>query len=475
MKKILYAMLPALLFTTACKKGITDINVNPKSPLIVPSATVFTNAERVLTNTVTSSSVNLNIFRLIEQQWQETTYTDESNYDINTRTIRDGIWNALYRDVLKNLEQVKTLGASEGLSTTNLNTNKAISDVLEVYTYYYLLTTFGNIPYTQALNDNVLFPKYDDAKTVYYDLLTRLDADVAILNTGSSSLGPADIIYRGDAAKWKLFANTLKLKMGITISDLDNAKAKTVVESAVAAGVFSSNSNNAYFQYLSAPPNTNPIWVDLVQSGRKDFVACTTLMNQLKSTNDPRLPLYFTTDASGGYSGGTPGKRSNYATFSKPSTTITAPDFPGILLSYSETEFNLAEAVERGYNVGGDAATHYNNAITASVLEWKGTTNSAELYIAQPSVNYLTASGTYKQKIGIQKWIALYNRGWDAWIEQRRLDAPVLVAPATALSAFPVRFTYPVNEGNTNGANVSAAGTAIGGDAVTTKLFFDKF
>lgn len=468
-------MLPALIFTTACKKGITDINVNPKSPLNVPSATVFTNAERVLTNTVTSSNVNLNIFRLIEQQWQETTYTDESNYDINTRTIRDGIWNALYRDVLKNLEQVKTLSASEGLSTTNLNTNKAISDVLEVYTYYYLLTTFGNIPYTQALNDNVLFPKYDDAKTVYYDLLTRLDADVAILNTGSSSLGSADIIYRGDATKWKLFANTLKLKMGITISDLDNAKAKTVVEAAVAAGVFSSNSNNAYFQYLSAPPNTNPIWVDLVQSGRKDFVACTTLMNQLKSTNDPRLPLYFTTDASGGYSGGTPGTKSNYTTFSKPSTTITAPDFPGILLSYSETEFNLAEAVERGYNVGGTALAHYNNGITASVLEWKGTTNSAELYIAQPSVNYLTASGTFKQKIGIQKWIALYNRGWDAWIEQRRLDAPVLVAPATALSAFPVRFTYPVNEGNTNGANVSAAGTAIGGNLVTTKLFFDKF
>lgn len=475
MKKILYVILSALLFTTACKKGITDINVNPKSPLIVPSATVFTNAERVLTNTVTSASVNLNIFRLIEQQWQETTYTDESNYNISTRPIPDAIWNAMYRDVLKNMEQSKTLAANEGLSTTNLNTNKAITDVLEVYSYYYLLTTFGNIPYTQALNDNILFPKYDDAKTVYYDLLTRLDADVAILNTGSSSLGSADIIYGGDAAKWKLFANTLKLKMGITISDLDNAKAKTVVESAVAAGVFSSNSNNAYFQYLSAPPNTNPIWVDLVQSGRKDFVACYTLMNQLKSTNDPRLPFYFTMDASGGYSGSAPGASSNYTTFSKPSTTITAPDFPGLLLSYAETEFTLAEAVERGYNVGGTALTHYNNGITASVLQWKGTSNSAELYIAQPSVNYLTASGTFKQKIGVQKWIALYNRGWDAWIEQRRLDAPALVAPTTALSAYPVRFTYPVNEGNVNGANVKAAGTAIGGNAVTTKLFFDKF
>jgi len=475
MKKILYAILPAILFTTACKKDITSINVNPKSPLNVPSATVFTNAERVLSNTVTSSNVNLNIFRLIVQHWQETTYTDESNYDIKTRPIPDDIWNAMYRDVLKNLEQSKTLAAGEGLNADNTKTNSAISDVLEIYTYYYLLTTFGNIPYTQALNDNILFPKYDDAKTVYYDLLTRLDADIAILNTGSSSLGAADIIYGGDAAKWKIFANTFKLKMGITISDLDNAKAKTVVESAVTAGVFTSNADNAYFQYLSAPPNTNPIWVDLVQSGRKDFVANSTLISQLKSTNDPRLPFYFTTDASGGYSGGAPGASSNYTTFSKPSTTITAPDFPGLLLSYAETELNLAEAVERGYNVGGTAITHYNNGITASVLQWKGTQNSAEIYIAQPAINYLTAPGTFKQKIGIQKWLALYNRGWDAWIEQRRLDYPALVAPATALSAYPFRFTYPVNEGNTNGANVTAAGTAIGGNLVTTKLFFDKF
>ena len=158
MKKILYIMLPLVLLMADCKKEITNINVNPKAPLVVPSTTVFTEAEHTLTNTITSANVNLNIFRLIVQQWQETTYTDESRYDLNTRTIPDGVWNALYRDVLKNFEQVKALGATEGLSADNLKTNNAITDVLEVYTYYYLLTTFGNIPYTQALNDNVLFP-----------------------------------------------------------------------------------------------------------------------------------------------------------------------------------------------------------------------------------------------------------------------------------------------------------------------------
>ena len=94
-------------------------------------------------------------------------------------------------------------------------------------------------------------------------------------------------------------------------------------------------------------------------------------------------------------------------------------------------------------------------------------------YLQQSSVQY--NANNYKASIGQQKWIALYNRGWDEWIEQRRLDAPALVAPSSALTAYPVRFTYPIPEQNVNTANYNAAGTALGGDQVTTKLFWDKF
>ena len=179
-------------------------------------------------------------------------------------------------------------------------------------------------------------------------------------------------------------------------------------------------------------------------------------------------------DANGGYSGGNPGESSNYATFSKPAETITAPDFPASLLDYSEVEFLLAEAIERGYNVGATAAIHYNNAVTASVVEWGGTEADASSYLSQPSVNYTTATGTYKEKIGTQKWIALYNRGWDAWIEWRRLDYPQLAPAASALSDIPLRYPYPVNEQNVNRLNYEAASAAIGGDNVTTKLWWDK-
>lgn len=474
MKKILIAFSSVFLLA-ACTKDLTSLNVDPKRPQDVPSSALLTNAERRLANTLTSSNVNLNIFRLIEQQWQETTYTDESNYDITTRPIPDDVWDAFYRDILKNLDETKKKIQQDVSDAGTQKNQLAITDVLEVYSWYYLLTTYGNIPYTEALDISNTFPRYDDAKTTYGKLLDRLDADLAALNTSSGSFGGEDIIYGGDVASWIKFSNSLKLKMGITIADADDAKAKSVIESAVTAGVFTSNDDNALFKYVTAPPNTNPVWVDLVQSGRKDFVANSTLVNQLKALADPRLGLYFTKDANDDYSGGDPGQSSAYATFSKPAVALTAPDFPGVLLSYAETEFNLAEAVERGYNVPGTALSHYNNAITASITSWGGSNADAITYLANPDVNYLTAAGTYKEKIGIQKWIALYNRGWDAWIEQRRLDYPQLVAPSSAQSVFPVRLKYPKNEQNVNGNNYNQAASAIGGDEVGTKLFFDKF
>ena len=473
MKKIIIAVLP-LLFLGACKKDITSLNNNPKQPSAVPATALFTQAQNTLASTLSSSNVYLNTFRLIEQQWQETTYITESNYNIKDNKIPDGIWNAYYRDVLEPFEQAKTNFAnSTTLSADEIKTDIAITDIMQVYTYYYLVTTFGNIPYTEALKIDNKFPKYDDALTVYNALLTRLDADMANITT-SESLGNADQIYGGNIDNWKLFANTFKLKMGITLADADNAKAKAVVEAAVAAGVFTSNADNANFKFALNPPNTNPIWVDLVQSGRLDFVASKTIVDNLITSADPRLPLFFTTDAAGAYSGGKVGTKNSYNAFSKPSTTLTAPNFPGLLLDYAETELNLAEAVERGYNVGGTAAGHYNNGVTASILYWGGTTASAATYLATPTASYATAAGTYKQKIGYQKWVALYNRGWDAWIENRRLDYPQLPPPANPVSDFPVRFTYPVSEQNVNTVNYNDASAKIGGDEVTTKLFFDK-
>lgn len=475
MKRILSYMLAVIVVVAAsCKKDISDLNIDPKNPSTSPSYTFFTNAERTLSNTLTSSNVNLNIFRLIVQHWQETQYPEESQYDLGTREINDNIWNALYRDVIRDLREAKTLIPGDVTGADKQANEIAIAEILEVYTWYYLVTSYGDIPYTEAMDIEKPFPVYDDAKTIYYDLLDRLDAAIGSLNASAESFGGADIIYNGDPAKWKKFANSLKLRMGITIADDDANKAKSVIESAVASGVFTSNADNAVLKYLGAPPNTNPIWVDLVQSGRDDFVAASTLVDELEALNDPRIDNFFTFDQTGtGYSGAPPGMQSAYAQYSHVEPGITEPDFPGLLLDYAEVSFYLAEAAQRGFAVGGTAAQHYNNAVTASIVYWGGTVGEATAYLAQPAVAYNAAN--YKQRIGTQQWIAFYNRGYDAWNSWRRLDYPQLQPAHDALSDIPVRYPYPVNEQNVNRLNYEAASEAIGGDDVTTKLWFDKF
>ena len=477
--------MAAIFLLVSCKKNITDLNINPKQPQSVTSASLFSNASINLADVLASPNVNNNIFRLIAQQWSETTYPDETNYNLNGRSIADRWFATLYRSVLKNLKQaaiiLETEKALPPIMTTEVyNNKKAVNELLSVYAYYHLVSTFGNVPYKDALNIDIIQPKYDDAATIYADLIKRLDAALALLTPTSDGYGAADIMFNGDMAKWKMFGNSLKMKMGMLIIDSDPATATAMILAA-APNVATSNSDNLQMKFLSSPPNTNPIWEDLVQSGRFDFVASNIIMNKMKALNDPRIPLFFEKNSLGTYTGGTYGSANTYINFSAPSATITKPEYPLTYFSYSEMEFYKAEAVARGIAVGGSIIQHYNNAIDASITEWGGSLSDALAYRTQPGVNYATAPGTYKQKIGEQSWLALYNRGFDAWTQWRRLDYPQLQPSADGLFAngetpgVPVRFTYPTVEQNLNKANYTAAAAAIGKDQVTQKLWFDKF
>jgi len=475
MKKFLIFISIAVI-ALSCEKDLTDLNVDKKRPAEVPAPTLFANAQKNLADVITSSNVNLNIFRLISQYWTQTTYTDESRYDLSTRNIPNAFWNGLYRDVLRDLQEAKTvLNAQTGstLDTAQRTNQLAMVEIMEVYSWSVLVNTFGNVPYTEALDAETVQPKYDSARAIYNDLLIRLDTAVGSLNPDEGSFGSSDLIYGGDINQWIKFGNSLRLRLGMMLADVDANAAREVVEDA-AKNVLESNEDNAQFRYLESPPNTNPVWVDLVQSGRKDFVAANTIVNQMNQLNDPRRPFYFTLSNTQDYKGGTYGSSNNYATYSKPSTTITQPDFPGTLMDYSEVEFLLAEAAERGFAVEGSAESHYNRAVTASIENWGGTEAEAQAYLAQPQVAYTSATGDWRQKIGTQKWLALYNQGVQAWTEWRRLDYPKLNVPnGMEYSDIPLRFNYPVNEQNLNKTNYEQASSAMGGDLTSTRLFWD--
>jgi hypothetical protein len=480
MKKI-FLILTAAIMTVSCSDNLEDLNQNIKDPTAVSGESLFASAQKQMADQVVTPNVNLNNLRLWTQQLQETTYTDESQYDQITRAIPDNHWREMYRDVLKDLDEAaRVISETDNDLTNALKPNKlAIIEVLTVYAYSNLVETYGDVPYSEALDIENLLPAYDDGLTIYKDLIARLNSAIGSMNTGVGSFsGTEDLMYGGDVSHWKKFANSLKLRMGIMLADVDAGLSKTTVESAFTSGVFTSNADNGSYKYSAAAPNNNPMNDNLVLSGRNDYVAAVTIIDLMNGLEDPRRPVYFT-DVDGEYIGGQIGEISAYPNFSHVADRLVDPTEPGVILSYVEVEFLLAEANARGYSVGGDAASHYAAGITASFEYW-GADGIAD-YLAKPEVDYAsalassTSSPAWKQVIGTQAYLGLYNRTFASYLSIRRLDYPILAEPTGAESGFPTRYLYPVGEQTLNEDNYNAASTAIGGDAPETKLFWDKF
>jgi len=563
MKKIAIILL-AVFVASSCTSNLENLNVNTKDPTEVSGESLFAAVQKRIADQLITPNVNLNNNRLWSQYWQETTYTDESNYNQITRGIPDNHWDVFYR-AIKNLnEAYKIIKNTDNTLTNAEKPNKlAIIEIMTVYAYSNLVETFGDVPYSEASDIDNTLPKYDDAATIYKKLIERLDAALATMDAEGSFSAQYDLIYSGNVAKWKKFANSLKLRMGLVLADANTTLSVSTVNSAISAGVFASNADDADYQYAGSFPNNNPINNELVLSGRHDYVGAKTLVSTMNTLKDPRRTTYFApnlhmnlgevasvsetgtgatitftgamVDSEGNalqpivgngafilddtenpdqigtvtgstsnsidvknvgtlpqpgdvviaaiYKGGVIGEKSIYSEHSHVAVPMTAGGFPGTIFSYAQVEFLLAEAAARqaegmGYTVSGTAESHYVAGITASFNKWGAT--GLQDYLAQPSVDYTQAlansssSPAWKEVIGTQAWIALYNESFAAWLSLRRLDYPILTQPSEAVSGFPVRYTYPVSEQKLNNGNYESAASAIGGDQAETQLFWDE-
>jgi hypothetical protein len=242
---IIYSLLT--IFFVSCTDKFEDFNTDQKNPAEVDGNSLFTNAQKELADQVNQTSVNQNNFKLLSQYWTETTYIDEANYDFITRNWAATLFRYYIRESLEDFsEAARLISEDESVAGVATKQNRlAIIELMNAYAYGQLVDIFGMVPYSEALNIGNVYPKYDDGADIYGDLISRIDAAIANLDVGEDSFGSADLFYGGDVTSWIKFANTLRIKLGITIADTNPTLAKSTVESAV-AGAFASDADGCW-------------------------------------------------------------------------------------------------------------------------------------------------------------------------------------------------------------------------------------
>lgn len=482
-------LLAGVLLTTAACNDFGDINVNPNSPLTPNTASLITGAERVvglLNGQATPGGFNITP-AIYVQQFGDVTYVEESRYktiNFSYNGLYGGLVAGLPGAPLANLQEVieqntnestKALAANYGSNANQI----AIARILKAYTYQQITDRWGDIPYSQALQGSENFsPAFDKQQDIYTDLFKEWKEAAAQFDNGATVQG--DVILNGNVARWKKFANTLRLIAALRISKADPVKGRQEFNDALTAGVFTSNADNVQYQFLNDANNENPLYNNYITTKRKDYAVANTFVDYLKKVNDPRLRYMADPNNKGEYRGVPYGlfpAQGKAQDFSLAASSFTQRNSPVNIMTYAQVLFAQAEAAKLGWTTG-NAKALYEAAVKASMQQWMGanfTEAAYTAYITQPDVAYTDANAI--ERIATQRWIALFYQGNEAWSSWRRTGYPVLKPTANTLNGgteIPRRLAYPVTETTLNAKNYAEVIARQGPDTQYTRVWWDK-
>lgn len=485
MKKLLFIFLLSIGIIS-CTDDFEDLNKDPLKATEVPTPPLLTAAMQSLIGMNSGLGYNKTAM-FYSQQWSQRETTTRSVYGLSV----EGDWNGFY-GILPEIIDIINLNTGEdkdNYTAYGSNNNQiAVAKILKVWVFHNITDTWGNVPYSEAFNDEISTPKYDKQEDIYPSLIQELKEAVDLIDTNSSGFTSGDLMYDGNMSKWKAFANSLRARLAMRISEANPSLAQSEVSDALNSIVFESNEDNASIAFQNEEANANPLYIEfLTQAWTFVGEPLTDLMNSYGSgtpsnPSDPRIEKYAAPNRDGDYIGFPYGLETS-ETFnydiderSLPSELVRSIDFPSYLMTYSELLFIRAEAEQRGwYGSISDAASTYNKAIAASMEQWGVNSSDINSYLALADVQYNATN--WKKYIGEQKHIALYLQGGNAWSEWRRLDYPVLVFPDAGLTnttEIPRRFFYPTTESTVNGDNLEQAITDMGGDTFSTRIWWDQ-
>ncbi len=536
MKKLL--IYTSILFAglqVGCTKGFEELNTNPLQtpPERFDAAYFLPSSQRSYLSTMSGYSGNL----LFQAGWVQllsststggaTYYSNMDKYvpssNINSYTANS--WNNSFSGAATAQELIKNLG--EDPDKVNLI---SAATVMKVMHLAFITDLYGPIPYSEALqgDQGITTPKYDNQQSIYTGLLGELET--ALNNFSASAPGFNNDIstYAGDINKWKKMGYSLMLRMAMRMTKVDIDLARQWAEKAAAGGPMSSVGDDYVLRsdFANGYGNPNSAAIRVTD----DFYQVRwskTFIDYLKANNDPRLPALAEVPPAGiaaasdidetgnnnaavqlglpngydmnegatdisnapGYPGGTGtgDDLSPIGRYSRPRAALTTNlNAPIIAMTFAETSLLLAEAAARGWNVGGTAAEHYRNGVSAALQSLAVMDASAA--ISATTANAFAASNPLDETsleaslemINTQYWATTgsYFNFVEAWNNWRRSGYPVLT-PVVFTGGFsngqiPRRQIIPLSEATLNGSSYQAGVADIqGGNNWTGRVWWD--
>lgn len=497
-------------FLTACDKGFEDMNVNPNASTTVVPEYMFTKA---LLDAVSVNYVGAAYLTIGGSMQQTATYKEvpAAGDKYFNETYSYTSWEAYSTAVI---EIQKVINA---VSTQPEDINKlSIARIWKVLTFHRLTDLYGDIPYSEAglgASSQNYTPKYDTQISIYNDLLKELEESANALNANFPTFGNGDLIYSGDINKWRQFAYSLMLRLGMRLTKIDAGLAETWVRKAIAGGVIVNNTDLARIQYVdgsqiaqrnfiaTALLNTdylNPQAVDNIEGGK----LAKTFIDHLKNTSDPRLNAIavvwvrnatgtYVADTSSAVQKGMPNAAFNsfpadFTTYSEPNpNTILRFDAPHLVLTNAEMLLLLTEASLRGWYDGNPTQT-YEAAVKAAMQQWslfgqQGEISNERINFYLNSHPFLSGGNLEEQfeQIYTQLWVSLFLQDeYEIFANWRRTGYPNLTPtnyPGNLTGGtIPRRFVVPLSEESYNLENFNEAKQRQGGtNALTSRVWWD--
>ncbi|GAA5224743.1 SusD/RagB family nutrient-binding outer membrane lipoprotein [Membranihabitans marinus] len=506
---VLVLFLGLTLSLQSCK-DLTELNINPNGIAIEKA-----NANLILATVLTETAKTYNSMGygtgagIMQHTQKDAWFGSHNSYDWGPQD-----WGGYY-NILRNNKAVYDK-AVEG----DLKFHQGVSLVMKAFLFGQIADLWGDAPYLNALNgidggNENLLPEYDSQEVIYKGVIADLKEAAQLLSSPKDSykeiLPSADVYYNGDPVKWQKFANSLLLRYLMRVSNKMDVQSD-FVSVAQSGDIFQSNDDSALMPFLGQsdsdawPANADPRFDDTNGSNYRRIRPAATLVESLRSKNDPRIAVWFekveiptqfiTEEQKGTIEHNTIIDGIRY--FEQDSVSLVAvstnQDYVGLpthlglpsgfnynptpgqtsenkfvsylnemyrdasgdllnarLMTYTEVNFLLAEAAHKGWLSGAEG--YYNEAVTASLEEW-GVGDAAADYLAQANVAY---DGSLEQIIE-QKWIASWTAAQEAWFDYRRTGLPDLqTGSVAARSVLPLRYIYGSNELNFNSSNASTA------------------